>query len=133
MRENWRLFLGILWALLGAVLFGLGVAEVVDSYWSGMGGALMAVGLLRVIQHIRYRKNTAYREKVETEGRDERNKFISNKAWAWAGYCFVLVESVLVIAFKLMGREELMMMAAWNVCGIMLLYWVFWYVFRRKY
>ena len=133
MREKVRFGFSIFWVLVGAVLFGLGVAEVIDSYWSGMGGGLIAVGLIQTVRHIRYRKDPEYREKTDTEVQDERNKFIANKAWAWAGYLFILMEGVLVGVFKLLGREELMMMASFNVCGVLLVYWLCWLVLKRKY
>lgn len=133
MKQKVRLAFTVVWLVLGTVLFILGVTEVVDSFWSGMGGGLLGVGILQAVRHLRYRKNEEYRERVDTENKDERNRFIGGKAWAWAGYLFVLIESVLVIVFKLVGREELMMLAAWNVCGIILLYWVCWIVLKRKY
>ena len=133
MKEKMRFAFSVFWVLVGAVLVGLGVAEVIDSYWSGMGGGLMGVGILQTIRHIRYRKDPEYREKMDTENKDEHNRFIGGKAWAWAGYLFVFIEALLVIVFKLMGREELMMMASFNVCGILLLYWLCWLFLKRKY
>ena len=133
MREKMNFGFGIFWVLVGAVLFALGAGEVIDNFWSGMGGGLIGVGLVRVVRHIRYRKDAEYREKTDTEVQDERNKFIANKAWAWAGYCFVLIEGILVVVFKLLGREDLMLMASYNVCGILLMYWVCWLVLRKKY
>lgn len=133
MKEKLRFGFSIFWVLLGAVLFGLSLTEVIDSFWSGMGGGLIGVGIMQTVRHIRYRKNPEYREKVDTENRDERNRFIGGKAWAWAGYLFVLIEAVLVIVFKLLGKDELMLMASFNVSGILLLYWVCWLFLRRKY
>ena len=133
MREKVRFAFSIFWVLVGAVLFGLGAGEVIDNFWSGMGGGLVAVGAIQTVRHIRYRKDAAYREKTDTEVQDERNKFIAGKAWAWAGYLFILVEGILVVVFKLLGREDLMMMASYNVCGIVLMYWICWLVLRKKY
>ena len=133
MKEKLRFGFSIFWVLVGAVLFGLNVAGVIDSYWSGMGGGLIGVGIMQTIRNIRYRKDPEYREKTDTENKDERNRFISNKAWAWAGYLFVFVEAVLAIVFKLMGKEDLMMMTSFNVCGIVLIYWFCWLFLRKKY
>jgi hypothetical protein len=52
--------------LAGIVLLGLGVAGKVDEFWSGMGGALIGVGAMRMTQMIRYQKNEEYRENVNT-------------------------------------------------------------------
>ena len=133
MREKVRFGFSIFWVLLGAVLFGLGAAGTIDNFWSGMGGGLIGVGLVQTVRHIRYRKDAEYREKTDTEVQDERNKFIAGKAWAWAGYFFVLIEGVLVVVFKLMGREDLMLFASWNVCGLLIVYWLCWLFLRKKY
>jgi hypothetical protein len=44
-----------------------------------------------------------------------------------------MVAAVGSIVFKLMGREDLMMLASGSVCLIMLLYWGSWMVLRKKY
>ncbi len=133
MKEKVRFAFSIFWMLVGAVLLGLGVAEVIDSFWSGMGGGLVGVGLVQTVRNIRYRKDPEYREKTDTENQDERNRFIGGKAWAWAGYLFVLIEALLVILFHLMGKRDLSLMASFNVCGILLLYWICWLVLQKKY
>ena len=64
---------------------------------------------------------------------DERNRFIANKAWAWAGYWFVMIGACATIVLKIAGREDLMMMASGSVCLMMLLYWGCWMYLRKKY
>ena len=86
MYTNKRLALSIFWVVAGATLMVLSIAEVLDSsLWSGMGGAFTAVGILQTIRHIRYRKDPAYREKIDTEVHDERNRWIRMKSWSWTG------------------------------------------------
>ena len=133
MGKNYRFFLSFFWIVLGIVLFACHASGLIEEYWSGMGIAFIVVGILQVIRNIRYRTNTEYREKFDTASKDERNRFISNKAWAWAGYLFVMVAAVGSIVFKLMGREDLMMLASGSVCLIILLYWGSWMVLRKKY
>lgn len=133
MGKNYRFLLSIFWIVLGIVLCACHASGLIEEYWSSMGFAFIVVGILQVIRQIRYRTNEDYREKFDTESRDERNRFISNKAWAWAGYLFVMVAAVGSIVFKLMGREDLMMLASGSVCLIILLYWGSWMVLKRKY
>ena len=83
--NNKRLALIVFWIVLGAVLVVLTVTEVLDSsIYSGMGGALMAVGTLQLIRAVKYRKDSEYKEKVDTELGDERNRFLRMKSWSWA-------------------------------------------------
>ena len=131
--NNKRWITSIVYIALGVVLLGCGIAQILDEFWSGMGGGLLGVGIVRMIQMIRYQKNETYKEAVDTAMSDERNRFIANKAWAWAGYLFVMVAAVGSIVFKLMGREDLMMLASGSVCLIILFYWGSWMVLKRKY
>ena len=133
MGKNYRFLLSIFWIVLGSVLCACHASGLIEEYWSSMGFAFIVVGILQVIRQIRYRTNEEYREKFDTESKDERNRFIANKAWAWAGYLFVMVAAVGSIVFKLMGREDLMMLASGSVCLIILFYWGSWMVLKRKY
>ena len=101
--------------------------------FSGMGGALIAVGVIRMIQILRYSKDEAYREKAEIERTDERNQFIRNKAWAWSGYLFVLITAISTIVFKLVGQDLLSMAAGFAICILVVLYWVCYVVLKKRY
>jgi hypothetical protein len=105
----------------------------VDSFWSGAGGGLIGVGAMYFAQRARYQKNEEYREAMDAERNDERNKFLSMKAWEGAGGCFVVIAAIGAFAFKFAGREDLMMLASGSVCLIILLYWGSWMVLRKKY
>ena len=128
-----RIFLSIFWIVLGIVLCACHFAGLIEEYWSSMGFAFIVVGILQVIRQIRYRTNKDYQEKFDTEVNDERNRFLRNKAWAWAGYLFVLIAAVSTIVFKLMDMEECMMMASGSVCLLIVLYWVCFLILRKKY
>ena len=123
----------ILMLALGAVLMILGGMELVDEFYSGMGGALIAMSILRLVQFIRFKKDDTYREKREVELSDERNRFLRNKAWAWAGYLFILIAAVACIVLKVMGQDTLSMFCSSAVCLMMLLYWGSYLILRKKY
>ena len=128
-----RFLLSAFWIVLGTVLCVCNGLDLIEDYWCSMGFALIVVGLLQVIRNIRYRTNKEYREKFDTESKDERNKFIANKAWAWAGYIFVLAAGCGTIVFKLLGREDLMMFCSVSVCFLMTAYWLCWLYLNKKY
>jgi len=128
-----RIFLSIFWIVLGIALCACHFVGLIEEYWGSMGFAFIIVGILQVIRHIRYRTNKEYQEKFDIEVQDERNKFISNKAWAWAGYLFVLIAACGTIVFKLLGKEDLMMLASGSVCLIIVLYWISYLWLKKKY
>ena len=133
MKIERRIVAYVLYIVLGAVLVGLGILEILDSFWSGMGGALIVVGAIRIVQMVRYSKDKEYQEKMDTALKDERNQFIRNKAWAWSGYMFVIIAAVATIVFRLMGQELLSMAASIAICVLLVLYWGCYLILQKKY
>ena len=133
MKIKRRLIWGVFWITLGLTLTVLGIMGRIDSYWSGMGGGVLAVGVLQMVRFVKYMSNEEYREQTDVANNDERNRFISNKAWAWTGYLCVFIGAVGSIVFKLIGREDLMMFASLSVCLILFLYWICYLILSRKY
>ena len=132
--DNKKLALSIFWVALGALLAGLSIAGVLDSsIYSGMGGALIAVGTLQAVRNLRYRRDPAYREKIDTEYSDERNRFLRMKSWAWTGYIVVIAQAVGAVAAMIMGRRDLQLMLSYSVCFIMVVYLITLSVLNRKY
>lgn len=132
--NNKRLALSIFWAVVGLVLTVLSVTEVLDSsIYSGMGGALMAVGVLQAIRNVKYRKDADYREKIDVEANDERNRFLRMKSWSWAGYIAILVEAAGVIVAIILGEETVRLILSLSVCLILVAYWVSYLILSRKY
>ena len=133
MKIKIRLIWGVFWIVLGLTLTVLGIMGRIDSYWSGMGGGVLAVGVLQMVRYVKYMSNEEYREQTDVANKDERNRFISNKAWAWTGYLCVFICAAGSIVFKLIGREDLMMFASLSVCLILVVYWVCYLILGRKY
>lgn len=133
MKNDRRIIVSGIYIILGMVLFALGLMEIVDAFWSGMGAALIVVGVIRLAQFFRFRKDEAYREKMETETSDERNRFIRNKAWAWSGYLFVIIAAVSTIVFRVMGQELISRVAGFAICVLLILYWGSYLVLQKKY
>ena len=132
--NNKRLALSIFWAVVGLVLTVLSVTEVLDSsIYSGMGGGLMAVGVLQAIRNVKYRKDVDYREKIDVEANDERNRFLRMKSWSWASYIAILVESVGVIVAIILGEETVRLILSLSVCLILVASWVSYLILSRKY
>ena len=133
MKHIKPLYMSIFWVVLGTALVTANLVRLIDDYWFSMGIAFIVVGILQIIRHIRYETDSEYRENRDIESGDERNKFIANKAWAWAGYFYVMIAAIGSIVCKLLGREDLMMFCSGSVCFIMVLYWLSWLWLKRKY
>ena len=134
MNNNKRLVLSIFWIVLGITLMILSIAEVLDdSVYSGMGGALTAVGALQLMRNLKYRRDPEYREKIDTELSDERNRFLQMKSWSWAGYIAVMVQAAASVAAYFMGQRTVQLVLWYSICLLGLAYWVSWMILSRKY
>ena len=133
MSNKRRLIISAAEIVIGAALLvGVKLAGG-DSVWLGMGGALAAVGLAKLLLGLRYKTDENYREKVNVEATDERNAFIRSQAWVWAGTGFVLVGGVLTIVFLLLGKQELSTITGFAVSLLVLLYWLSYLFLKKKY
>ena len=133
MKNDKRLVWAVIYVIIGAVLTGFAIAGKVDEFWSGMGSAFLVIGVLRLVRAYRFSKNEAYREKIEIEASDERNHYIRNKAWAWAGYLFVMIMAVASIVLKVLEQDLLSTAAGGAVCLMILLFWGAYFFLKRKY
>lgn len=133
MKYKVKTYLSIFWILLGIVLFALSFGEVVDNFWSGMGGGLIAVGALQLARFRRMQKDPEYRESMEVEASDERNQFLAGRAWQLAGTLFIITVGISVVVLRLLDQVLLSMAASYALCYLLVLYWIAWLVVRKKY
>ena len=124
---------GVIWLLSGIVLTVLSCLETLDEFWSGMGSALLVIGVVRLLRSYRLSKSETYREAREVAETDERFRFIRNKAWAWAGYLFIIICALGAIVLRLLGQELLSLAASGAVCLMLVLFWVSFFVLKKKY
>ena len=133
MKFNKRLIANITEIVIGVILTICGATGLLDSYWSGMGTALIVVGGLMMIRQVRYSTNAEYKESVDVEIQDERNKFLRMKAWSWAGYFAVLIGAVASIVLRILGQNQLSQFTGLSVCLLMVLYWASYFILKKKY
>ena len=132
-RNDRRFLANIIEIVVGAALLVLGIIGIIDEFWTGMGTALIVVGMLMFIRQIRYRTNEDFKEEMDIREKDERNKYIAMKAWSWAGYLFVMLAAVGTILMKILGQETVMMVLSGSVCVILVFYWVSYMILQKKY
>ena len=131
--KNRRLVLGVVYITLGLLLGVLSFTGLVDEWWQSFGVAIFIVGVADIFRHRKYVTNAEYREKVDLSNNDERIRFLSMKAWSWAGYMFVIIAALAVIGFQIVGLEVWSMACSGCVCLVMVLYWLSYLLLNKKY
>ena len=117
----------------GLVLVVLACMEQIPSFWSGFGGGIAAIGVLRLILGLRYQHDEQYAKSVQIKQKDERMLYLSAKAKSWTFYIAILTFGVLCILFQILGNHALCVLFAWIECGMMLCFWVVYLILNRKY
>lgn len=123
----------IIYMLIGLSLLCLGTLEKLDSFWSGMGSAILVVGVVRIIQIMRYKTSDTYRENIDIAASDERIRFITAKSKSIAFYISVIAEAVSVIVLYIIDMQELSQIMGIIVCVQLLLYYVTYLILRTRY
>ena len=117
---------------LGMILYCF-LTDTSNTYPFSLGIAFIVIGVIRTIQY----KQTVSDEKAlrqkEVAETDERNRMMSERAKSWAFSVSLFVAGDLAILLSLLGKHELALPFAWFVCGMTLLYWICWYIIRKKY
>lgn len=133
MNNKKRFITNIIEIAVGVVLSGCGFAGILDEFWRGMGTALVIVGALKLVRQIRYQTSSSYKEAVDVQINDERNKYLRMKAWSWAGYLFVLIAAFATVILKILGYDQYSLFASGGVCLMVVLYWVSYLILGKKY
>ena len=128
-----RLIASVLEVIIGITLLICSFLNLVDDFWSGFGVSFIIIGALFLFRNVRYYTNKEYQQEIDIQTDDERNKYLSLKAWSWAGYLFVIIAAVGTIGFKFADKEELMMLCSGAVCLMVFLYWISYVILRKKY
>lgn len=133
MKHNRRLIASISEIVIGAALWAASLFAELDSYWSGAGSALIGVGAIFLWREIKYRRNPEYKEQVDTETNDERNKYLGMKTWSWTGYATVMILAVSSIGCRIAGYGDISTLLGGIVCLMMVLYWLIYVYLSKKY
>ena len=133
MKEYKNIIINTLYIILGIVLIVLVFMNKVNSLFAGFGGGLLGVGVVQLIRAIKYKTNSEYKEMVDTKTNDERNRFISMKAWSWAAYSFIMICAAITIICLIMSKVTYMQIAADIICVMLVLYYICYLIVSKKY
>ena len=129
-----RLNIGIAYCVLGAVLLVADILLDFENYFiSTFSITLVLLGILRIVQNKRITKSEKTMHQREVAETDERNKMIAERAKSWAFSCSILLAGIITIVLSVLGYHDEAQPFGWFVCAMTTLYWIFWFVARKKY
>ncbi len=107
--------------------------KISDTVWAGLGGGLIAVGVLQLVRNIKYQTNEDYKQQIDIAANDERNKQLRERAWAITGYIMVLGLAVASLVFWITEQAVLGQVLSICLCAELAIYWVSYLVLNQKY
>ena len=125
--------MGIIFVAAGAVLAVLGFMNKVDSYWTGLGGGLIGVGIIQIIRWHRYHSDEEYRENFDINNNDERNIYLNERAASWTFRISVIAATASAIIAKLMGYGDISFVLSMVVCALLMIYLGVYIYFSKKF
>ena len=134
MYFNYRkLVISVFWVLVGGALIVLSLMHKINSdYWACLGGAFCAIGIMQIIRNFRYHKDAEYKEKIDIELTDERNRYIRMRSWSWSGYLFVIASAVASLVCYVSGYKEFGQLLSGCLCFVLFVYWLSYMIFKHK-
>ena len=131
--NKFKFALSIFWIVLGGVLIILSALDIIDgTMYACMGGALIAVGALLVFRWTKYEKDAAYREKIDVEIGDERNKYISMLSWSYTGYAAIIIAAVGPIIAFILKQDELNRYLSCTFAFMMIIRYITYFIATKK-
>lgn len=119
--------------LIGGLLFFLSeILDRIDSFWGGLGLALIILSTLRLLQLLRIQTNKDYAEKRSIDINDERNIYISKEARSKAFYYSVIIEAIFIFIFTAFDRTEYAKVMSCLFIGQLFIYYVLYFVLRKR-
>lgn len=103
--------LGILYVIVGAVLFLIGIAAdngQGDNWFVMIGSAVAAVGALRLLKISRLNRNPERAADYDASLQDERVAYVANKARSLTFFISVYTQLIIAFVLVLVFRRTLM-------------------------
>ena len=133
MKKYRNIIINTVYIVVGIVLVTLTLTNKIDNIFLGLGSGLIGAGAVLLFRAIKYHTNQKYKEQIDTENNDERNCYISMKAWSWTGYLFIIICAVIALVCVIMSQIVYSQIALGAVATITLLYYISYLVIRKKY
>ncbi len=123
MNGKRNVMFNIFYIVIGIALIACKAFGIIDDTYTGFAGGLLTVGVIQLARNVKYINNSEYKEKVDIEINDERNRYLRMQAWSWAGYMMVIILGIATIICMVVGKRDLMLVCSYSICLMLVLFW----------
>ena len=127
-----RLWTNIIYILLGIAMIVVGfITKTENEFVSSFGMTLTVVGLVLIKRNIVTSDEKLKRREIAEN--DERNIAIVHKARSWAFSFYVILGCLAVIVLSLLSLHDIASWIGVSVFSLIAIYWICYFIVRRKY
>lgn len=129
-----RLIMGIVYIIIGAALTILNIfIQSKNDVLSVFGTIMLAIGVVYTIRNIRLMANDEAMKNRKIYENDERNVMLYKNARSIAFYLYIIAAGIAVMALYLFNLPYEAQIVAYSVCSLCVIYWITYFILRRKY
>ena len=129
-----RLYIALSYIAIGIALIAAdALNHFENTFIFSFGVTMLVMGVIRLIRHWKITKDESTIRRQEVAETDERTLMMAEKARSWAFSYSIMIAGIAVIVLSLLGKHDAALPFAWYVCGMVVLYWIFWLILRKKY
>lgn len=128
-----RLKISIGYIAIGIIIIIFYLTKISENeYLPVLGTTLVIMGVLRLVQYKEITKNSETIHNQEIIETDERNISIMHKAKSMAFGLYIIIACIFVVTFEVMGKTEYSNVVAINVCLLITIYWICYFIYQKK-
>lgn len=131
-RLKARLYTGVVYAVIAVALMVFGFFMNIEMA-SPFGLMFLVLGIARIRNYFYITKDEERMKKLEISETDERNIKIWKEARNLAFVCYVLIATLGIVVAYLLGYNNIGLFLSYNTLVIMLIYFICYFIMRKKY
>ncbi len=129
-----RLYLAIGYMIFGVLtIIVANITKTDNQFLFTFGTVLLLCGIARIRVYFRNTKDEKTIRTLEIRETDERNVEIIQKAKSMTFNLSIIIAGFAVIILQLVGMYDKSLFFAYGVCFLILLYWVCYFIIKKKY
>lgn len=129
-----RLGVSVAYVVIGIVLIVLtNIGMIKNEVMFAFGTAFSACGLAMIVKNVRILKNTENFKEKQIAEKDERNIMIWTKARSLTFSVYAVMAGIAIIVLYVLNMEYAAQVIAYNLCGVLVIYWICYFIIRNKY
>ena len=129
-----RIYLMAAYVVIGVLIVLSGFMNICRSdVFITIGFALAFSGAFNMIRLLKIYKDEEKLKALGIKETDERNIMIAEKSRSWALAIYIVLCSVAMYFMYATGRDDVGYILAMNVCGLLVIYLICYFIVKRKY